>query len=75
MNGNLDNCTDCKRQKITATKLPVDKQNTFFLEMFDMLEDTKSFKQQTVNRNWEYSELLALIFDKYELSNSLTYIY
>ena len=66
-----DKCTDCKKQKLTVPKLTENDQKIFFKDMFAMLEDTKSFNQQTIQVNWEYIESLKLFLDNYDFSQMI----
>ena len=62
-----ENCSSCKKQKIELDKLSEKDQSEFFKEMYEMLEDTKQNKLQTVKVDWEYSEILGIFLGNFEI--------
>ena len=65
-------CNCCKQQKLALAELSEEERPNFFQEMYNMLEFTKQYKDQTVNIDWEYDEALKAFLEEYDLPSQIT---
>ena len=67
-----ERCTNCKKQKRILSEISVEDKKIYFRDMYTMLENTKRFKLETVNVEWEYLEILGIFLNKFEFSQFLS---